>query len=403
MRIRRRYHFRWPGLLYVLITMLIGVGAFNSQNNLLFLLFGIGASGLLVSGVVSGAMMMNVRVRRIVEGPASVGGVVRIRYEVRNTGRVFPLMGLIVEEVAPRGPGGGWGRGVSSVRAFAAHVPAGGSVVIEATPTALGRGRYVFEEIAASTRFPLGVVEKSCRFDQHSGIVIWPRVHALRTEALSWSMSREAPTESEAAQRRGDDFYGLRDYVPGDSPRMVAWRASARTGELVVRETASPIARRLWVELELAAADGSAETDVLNERAIELAASLLALGDRAGMDAGLTVPGHAIDLPPSGGGHHLSRMLDALGALDVGRTWEVDDRAGRGRIGRLDTHLLVRAAAGMGAGGASGKAGGRRVELRPADLDRLVRRRSTDGRDARAGGVEERRGASGGTAGGAAA
>ena len=36
----RRYHFHFPGVLFAVVTLLLGIGAINSQNNLLFLLFG---------------------------------------------------------------------------------------------------------------------------------------------------------------------------------------------------------------------------------------------------------------------------------------------------------------------------------------------------------------------------
>ena len=34
--------------------------------------------------------------------------------------------------------------------------------------------------------------------------------------------------ESTVAPGFGEEFFGLREYVPGDPPRMVAWRPSAR-------------------------------------------------------------------------------------------------------------------------------------------------------------------------------
>jgi uncharacterized protein (DUF58 family) len=38
------------------------------------------------------------------------------------------------------------------------------------------------------------------------------------------------------AKGRGQDLYGLRDYIPTDSARHVHWKASARLGSLMVRE-----------------------------------------------------------------------------------------------------------------------------------------------------------------------
>src|SRR5260370_9299814 len=38
------------------------------------------------------------------------------------------------------------------------------------------------------------------------------------------------------AKGRGQDLYALRDYIPTDSARHVHWKASARSGSLMVRE-----------------------------------------------------------------------------------------------------------------------------------------------------------------------
>ncbi len=48
----------------------------------------------------------------------------------------------------------------------------------------------------------------------------------------------------------GDEFFALRPYVVGDELRRVHWRASARTGELVVRQDERPRTGRVTVILD---------------------------------------------------------------------------------------------------------------------------------------------------------
>src|SRR5436309_1051785 len=95
-RIRRRYHFGPGGLLYIFVTLLIALGAFNSGNNLLYWTFGFALSLLLVSGVISGAMLMGLRVEREWVSGAMVGGQVRVRYRLRNIGRLVPAFALTI-------------------------------------------------------------------------------------------------------------------------------------------------------------------------------------------------------------------------------------------------------------------------------------------------------------------
>src|ERR1041385_4840021 len=57
----RRYHFHGPGLVYILVTLFIAMGAINSQNNLLFAALGLAIGGLLISGIISGGALLGVR------------------------------------------------------------------------------------------------------------------------------------------------------------------------------------------------------------------------------------------------------------------------------------------------------------------------------------------------------
>lgn len=57
----------------------------------------------------------------------------------------------------------------------------------------------------------------------------------------------------------GDVVRGVRDYVPGDPARHIHWRASARRGDLVVKEVEEPVATDLHLALELAGGGSTGE------------------------------------------------------------------------------------------------------------------------------------------------
>ena len=48
----------------------------------------------------------------------------------------------------------------------------------------------------------------------------------------------------------GMEFYGMREYTPGDDVRRIVWRAFARTGELLVRESEQGITDKLMIVLD---------------------------------------------------------------------------------------------------------------------------------------------------------
>jgi uncharacterized protein (DUF58 family) len=78
----------------------------------------------------------------------------------------------------------------------------------------------------------------------------------------------------------GDDtFKGIKVYAPGDPIRIVHWPATARWGELMVKEMEAPTAAELDIVVDLRG--GPEET----EKAASVAAGLA----RAGLLSGVTV------------------------------------------------------------------------------------------------------------------
>ncbi len=328
MILRRAYHQPLPGLLFVVVTLLIGLGAANSQNNLLFLVFGLAVGAFLVSGIVSGPMMMGLSVQRELPEVGVVGEPLTISYEVTNTNRFFPAFALRVSEIQsasflpPGEPAPSWQGLVAPPHASIAHVGPHESVNVFTTIIPNRRGVARFTGVRLKSSFPFGIFTKSVSMERRGVIPILPRVLRLRHDATAALMGRAEVGSSAAPQRgRGDDFYGLREFTSGDSKRSISWRSSARLGSLVVRENAAPRAGILMVILNLGdrpAADGARNSEVNQtlEDAISLAASLLVDAMGRGMDAGLSVPQQQILLPPGSGARHRFGLLSALASIN---------------------------------------------------------------------------------------
>ena len=121
------------------------------------------------------------------------------------------------------------------------------------------------------------------------------------------------------SQRIGPgEFHSLRDYVTGDEPRSIHWKASARSEELKVRQHEAQGVRRCIVVLDR---DGDAypapvtdaESDVF-ERAITAAGSLVLSAERVGLTTRF-VTGGGIDLR---GPEVAAHALRVLAPIDLG-------------------------------------------------------------------------------------
>lgn len=322
MTVRRAYHAPMSAVLFAGATLLLGVGATNSQNNLLFLAFGVAVATFVVSGFVSGRMMMGITARRELPEAGAVGEPLTIRYEVTCANRLVPGFAVRVGEVAsssflPKAPAPSWAGLMPPPQACVAHIGPGETVSVFTTVTPARRGVARFTGVQLKTSFPFGVFTKSVSVEDCAELPILPRMLRLRREVTAALMGR-APLGAASAPQRGagDDFYGLREYQPGDSSRVISWRATARLGAPVVREHATPRSGALMVILNLddGGAGPASEEDV--EQAITLAASLIADTIAQGLDVGLAAPSHDVLLPLGSGARRRFAALSALASID---------------------------------------------------------------------------------------
>ena len=263
-RIHRRTHISAPLLLYAVVSMLIAVGAFNSQNNLLFWLFSLSLGMLIVSGVLSGMMLMATRIERLTVPPQQCGGPLMISYKLSNVGRFMPSFALYLdeiisaaaEEISPTDDA--LGQLDSPPQGFVPFIPVGGSVVARTTARATARGRVRVLGVRVTSSFPFGVVRKSMFFEMPSSFVVLPLAVPATEMETNRPDRQKNNLHAAGFAPGGDDTFGLREYRDGDSQRRIAWRSTARTGELrtrlMVSSTEQPLVVRLAVEADAAAA-----------------------------------------------------------------------------------------------------------------------------------------------------
>lgn len=318
-----RVRFGWSDAAYLLIAVLLAVGAVNSQNNLLFFAFGMAASAGAASLFLGAMMLSGASVERSVPTLGSVGSPATIRYIVRNRRRFVPLFALRIAEARPRrrrGRARRWTDLLPAPRAAVLHVGGGASAEAVAVITPKRRGVARFTGIVVTSTFPFGLFRFEACFPRDATLPVAPRPERLKRGVASNLLTRaDAGVTSTVLRGRGDEFFGLREYVPGDSPRHISWRSTARTGSLVVREHTRATSGVLWVVLNLNSAPrgGAPDFDGPEEQAIVLAASLIVAASAAEVEVGLVIPGAGIVLVPGMASKRPSALLEALAEVDL--------------------------------------------------------------------------------------
>ena len=323
---KRRYHLHLPGLLYVVLTVVVGFAAINNQNNVLFWILGVMLSALVISGLVSGMMMSSLQIRRLLPAHGLVGEPLMIRYALSNRSRFFPVFNVHIEERAVRSRSG-WNTMMDWVGAWVMHVGPRETVHGEATFWPRRRGKAEFGSLRIWTTFPFGIIKKSITITRPQHVLIYPQMYELRRGVLK-AVTPQGLLGATVSRHTGagDDYFGMREFRPGDSMRQIAWKRSAALDQLVSIERTTPAPPKVRIVVNLTRATHELERGAnadetardLEESAISLAASLIQLADLNGYEVGLSLPG--TDLPSiqvRRNVWHREKLMAALASIDL--------------------------------------------------------------------------------------
>ncbi len=311
---RRGWTLAGASVSLVLGSRVLGAGA----------LAGLGLSGLLLllfalAYVVRGRPALDVR-RHARPSRVHVGGEGRVVLEGETTART-PLLAL-TEMVDG---------GIRSARFVLS--PSGPGTPIEATYRVATnhRGRHELGPLLAIVTDPLGLARRAWEVAGVSDIIVRPRVHPVLGPRRAGGGDQDPRAEGARvpAFEPAGEFLSLRDYEPGDDPRRVHWRSSARLGELVVRQDEAAAPGRVVLLLDTRP---TAHDEASFETAVEAIASLAIRlrQDHAPVEV-LTTAGQILGRPGPG---TLELLLDRLAVVEVD---EVDMLTAVGA--RLSTRL----------------------------------------------------------------
>ena len=310
-RLRQSFHYEVTkaGVVYVLVTLVIGIAALNTGNNLLYIVVAAMLAAILVSGVVSALVLRGLELDVRLPEHVFAGRPVVGRIGMRNPRRFLPSFSIRVVPARKRKaekkagkqwkverttfafplnrpPENQWVRlrdwqvrrvtvalpapGLFEGMVYFAYLPPGSKLTAEVDLCFERRGRYRESGFGVATRLPFAFLSKTRDVALEREILVYPKIDP--PDELFAILPLVRGEWESFVRGRGSDLHRIREYMPEDSARHVDWKATAKSGSLKVREFSREDERKLCIVFDNPAAGAISEKAY--ERAVNLAASL---------------------------------------------------------------------------------------------------------------------------------
>lgn len=345
-RLRQSFHYdvTKAGVVYVLVTLVIGIAALNTGNNLLYIVVAAMLAAILVSGIVSALVLRNLELDVRLPEHMFAGRPVVGRIILRNPRRFLPSFSIRVVPAHKeqkqkkvrkqwkwepatfsfpmnRPPEDQWVRmrdwrvrrvdvapplpGIFDGMIYFPYLPPGADLAADVELKFERRGRYRESSFGVATRFPFAFLTKTRDIALEREVLVYP---AIEPPDELFEILPLVRGEWESFVRgRGSDLYRIREYMPEDSARHVDWKATAKSGSLKVREFSREDERKLCIVFDNPRSGVLSETAY--ERAINLTASLGWHFSSQDAEVSFLMPGH-------GRGRDLHEFLGRLAVIE---------------------------------------------------------------------------------------
>lgn len=183
------------------------------------------------------------------------------------------------------------------------------------------RGSYLVGPLVAITSDPIGVAQRETVLAEPFELLVHPKVLPAAVRPLT-RLHEDPPIRPPVSRPwpSGMEFYGMREWHRGDDLRRVVWRATARTGTLMVSEAEQGITDHLTLVLDTDRGSHSREGDLSEsfEYAVSAVASLGVRHLTDGYEVNVVTGGGRLVRPLRGAAQTLL-LLDALARVQTDR------------------------------------------------------------------------------------
>jgi len=273
------YEFTSGGAIMLGLIAIVGFSAWNTGNNLLFLVLSFMVAAMIVGFFAGSLCLKKLDVRMRFPETIFAGQETPILVSLQNRKRLFGSYSVVAEV-----------RGRERERSIAADelesllpvriavwltkppvvrrtlnhfafVPRSSTVEERTLHVFERRGRFTIKDFELSTKFPFGFFRHRRRLPaRETELVVFPEIKPYEPDLEIQPL--DAGKMLAHKRGLGHDLLALRDYQPNDDLRRIDWKATARSRRLTVREFTAEDDKRVTIvfDTRIPEADGTGMT-----------------------------------------------------------------------------------------------------------------------------------------------
>jgi len=222
------------GWFYILICILLGVGAINTGNNLVYMIVSLLLGFMGVSGFYGARNLKNIQLNMYSPDEVYANRQTAVRVEVKNKRTYLPGFLLKVS--------------IGDEHSLLPFVPCGKSLICNISMKFTERGKPVIGDVYISSVFPFNFFTRYRYMDVSPQIIVYPEPKYCELYTNEGDGKKKGDSFADIVGYE-DDLISIRDYAEGDPLKYIHWKASAKTGELKVKELSQSVEPPVIVDL----------------------------------------------------------------------------------------------------------------------------------------------------------
>jgi uncharacterized protein (DUF58 family) len=216
------------GRYFSILSFLVGAAAVNAGINLLFVIFAMMLSSMLVSGFLLENTTKKIRISRKLPKRIHAKKDCLVIFTIENLKKKMPSFSLVFKDYI---------KGIKDFPpVYALKIQPKSTLELEYTIKFERRGFYTFPYTILMSRFPFGFFQKSMEMLCYSTAVVYPEVRTILQTSSLFNEYLLSKSRKKLLKEGTDIFHGIRDFRTGDNPKWIHWKTTAKMRKTMLKE-----------------------------------------------------------------------------------------------------------------------------------------------------------------------